>query len=65
MTVGCSKASSVFLDPSTANRTDLSHEIMALSPSVNSIFKHACAAIHWRYTSDFWSDPSSTSILYV
>ena len=36
-----------------------------LSPSVNSIFKHACAAIHWGYTSDFWSDPSSTSILYV
>ena len=36
-----------------------------LSPSVNSIFKHACAAIHWGYTSDIWSDPSSTSILYV
>ena len=36
-----------------------------LSPSVNSIFKHACAAIHWRYTSGFWSDPSSTSIFYV
>ena len=36
-----------------------------LSPSVNPIFKHACAAIHWRYTSDFWSDPSSTSILHV
>ena len=36
-----------------------------LSPSVNSIFKHACAAIHWGYTSDFLSDPSSTSILYV
>ena len=36
-----------------------------LSPSVNSIFKHACTAIHWGYTSDFWSDPSSTSILYV
>ena len=35
------------------------------SPSVNPIFKHACAAIHWGYTSDFWSDPSSTSILYV
>ena len=34
-----------------------------LSPSVNS--KHACAAIHWSYTSDFWSDPSSSSILYV
>ena len=28
-----------------------------VSPSVNSIFKHACAAIHWRYTSDFWSEP--------
>ena len=36
-----------------------------LSPSVNSIFKHACATIQWGYTSDFWSDPSSTSILYV
>ena len=36
-----------------------------LSPTVNSIFKHVCAAIHWGYTSDFWSDPSSTSILYV
>ena len=36
-----------------------------LSPSINSIFKHACAAIHWGYTSDFLSDPSSTSILYV
>ena len=36
-----------------------------LSPSVNLIFKHACAAIHWGYTSDFWSDPSTTSILYV
>ena len=23
-----------------------------LSPSVNSVFKHACAAIHWGYTSD-------------
>ena len=34
-------------------------------PSVNSIFKHPCAAIHWGYTSDFWSDPSSTSIRYV
>ena len=29
-----------------------------LSPSVNSIFKHACAVIHWGYTFDFWSDPS-------
>ena len=34
-----------------------------LSHSVNSIFKHACVAIHWGYTSDIWSDPSSTSIL--
>ena len=39
--------------------------LLHLSPSVNSIFKHACAAIHWGYMSDFWSDPSSTSILYV
>ena len=31
-----------------------------LSPSVNSIFKHACAAIHCGYASNFWSDPSST-----
>ena len=36
-----------------------------LSPSVNSIFKHTCAAIHWGYTSDIWSDPSSTSKRYV
>ena len=36
-----------------------------LSPSVNSIFKGACAAIHWGYTSDFRSNPSSTAILYV
>ena len=36
-----------------------------LSPSVNSIFKRACAAIQWSYTSYFWSDPSSTSIRYV
>ena len=27
-----------------------------LSPFVNSIFKHACAAIHWGYTSEFLSD---------
>ena len=32
------------------------------SSSVNSFFKRACAAIHWGYMSDFWSDPSSTSI---
>ena len=36
-----------------------------LSSSVNSFFKHACAAIHWGQTSDIWSDPSSTSIHYV
>ena len=36
-----------------------------LSPSVNPIFKHACAAIQCGYMSDFWSDPSSTSIRYV
>ena len=36
-----------------------------LSPSVVSIFKRACAAIKWGYTSDFWSDPSSTSIVHV
>ena len=47
--------------------TDLSRlmRLWHLSPSVNSFFKHACAAIHCGYTSDFWSDPSSTSILYV
>ena len=33
-----------------------------LSPSVNSFFKRAYAAIHWGYTSDFWSDSSSTFI---
>ena len=32
-----------------------------LSPSVNSIFKHACAAIQWGYTSDFRSDSLPTS----
>ena len=36
-----------------------------LSSSVNSIFNHAYAAIQWSHMSDFWSDPSSTSILYV
>ena len=34
------------------------------SSSVNSIFKRACTAIQWGL-SDFWSDPSSTSILHV
>ena len=33
------------------------------SSSINS--KCACAAIQWGYMSDFWSDPSSTSILHV
>ena len=28
-----------------------------LSHSVNSVFKHACAAIHWRYTSDILVRP--------
>ena len=28
-----------------------------LSSSVNSIFKHACTAIHWDYTSDFLVRP--------
>ena len=48
-------------------KNDLSRlmRLWHLSPSVNSIFKHACAAIHCGYTSVFWSDPSSTSILYV
>ena len=41
------------------------HLLWHLSPSVNSIFKLACAAIHCGYTSDVWSDPSSTSILCV
>ena len=35
------------------------------SSSVNSFFKHACAAIQWGYMSEFWSDPSSTVILHV
>ena len=35
--------------------------------SVNSFFKRACAATQWGYSvaSDFWSDPSSTSLLHV
>ena len=33
--------------------------------SVNSSFKRAYAAIQWGCMSDFWPDPSSTSILYV
>ena len=33
--------------------------------SVNSFFKRACAAIQWGQMSDFWLDPSSTSILHV
>ena len=41
------------------------HDIMPLLSSVKSFFKHACAAVHWGYTSYFWSDPSSTSIRYV
>ena len=41
---------------------ELTYEIMDLSPSINSIFKHACAAIHWRCTSDFWSDPTSMCV---
>ena len=36
-----------------------------LPHSVNSIFKRASTAIQWGYTSDFWSDPLSTSVLYV
>ena len=36
-----------------------------LSPSINSVFNYACAAIHWGFTSGFWSDPSSASIIYV
>ena len=36
-----------------------------LSPSVTSIFKHACAAIYWGNTSDIWPDHSSTFILHV
>ena len=35
------------------------------SSSVNSFFKRACASIEWGQISDFWSDPSSTSILHV
>ena len=35
------------------------------SSSVNSVFKHTCAAIQWGYMSDVWSDPSSTSVLHV
>ena len=35
------------------------------SSSVNSFFKRACPAIQWGKMSDFWSDPSSTSVHYV
>ena len=45
----------------------LSHlmRLWHFSSSVNSFFKRACAAIQWSKMSDFWSDTSSTSILYV
>ena len=45
----------------------LSHlmRLWRFSSSINSFFKRACAAIHWGMMSDFWSDPSSTSILHV
>ena len=33
--------------------------------SVNSFFKHACAAIQWGQMSDLWLDPLSTFILHV
>ena len=35
------------------------------SSSINSFFKCTYAAIHWGQMSDFWMDPSSTSILHV
>ena len=45
----------------------LSHvrRLWYFSSSINSFFKHACAAIQWGKMSDFWSDPSSTSILHM
>ena len=48
-------------------KSQMSHlmRLWHCSSSVNSFFKHACAAIQWGYISDFWSNPSSTSILYV
>ena len=63
--------------PSEVNRTKKKHEnkehgkmrqLMRLwhfSSSVNSFFKRPCAAIYRGYMFDFWSDPSSTSILHV
>ena len=46
---------------------EMSHlmRLWYFSSSVNSFFKRACAAIQWGLMSDFWLDPSSTSILYV
>ena len=45
----------------------LSHlmRLWFFSSSITSIFKRACSAIQWGLMSDFWSDPSSTSILYM
>ena len=34
-------------------------------PPQTQVFKQACVAIHLGNTSDFWSDPLSTSILYL
>ena len=45
--------------------TEPCHEIMVLFIPVNSFFKRACSATQWGQMSDFWSDPSSTSILHV
>ena len=48
-------------------KTHLSHIMRSwyFSSSVNSFFKSACAAILWNQMSDFWSDPSLTSMLHV
>ena len=45
----------------------LSHlmRLWYFSSSVNPIFKRACAAIQWGWMSDFWLDPSSTSIRHM
>ena len=52
---------------SAANQRKLSHLMRSwyFSSSVNSFFKRAYAATQWGQRSDFWSDPSSTSILDV
>ena len=51
--------------PTLASTKEPSHEIMMLFVLRKLILQCVCAAIQWRYMSDNWSDPSSTSILHV